>query len=218
MSEQPSSDGNTAPDPRMEWAQIVVSHLTDVFAGRCSITLEQLQALGEESPLLDVLAGIYYLNDELTNRERQRAQAVKDLEATLDQLKAQHAELLASRELTAQLSTPLMRAGRGVLMLPLLGTLDEERTQLIVSSVLSAIKEERAQTIILHLTGVDSVDVRTAQFLSRMVGAAGLLGTKTVLAGISPQVAQAMVQINIDTRKLITVRDLADALRYVGLT
>ncbi|HNF97655.1 MAG TPA: STAS domain-containing protein, partial [Pseudomonadota bacterium] len=160
----------------------------------------------------------YYLNDELTNRERQRAQAVKDLEATLEQLKAQHAELLASRELTAQLSTPLMRAGRGVLMLPLLGTLDEERTQLIVSSVLSAIKEERAQTIILDLTGVDSVDVRTAQFLSRMVGAAGLLGTKTVLAGISPQVAQAMVQINIDTRKLITVRDLADALRYVGLT
>ena len=195
-----------------------MSHLTDVFAGRCSITLEQLQALGEESPLLDVLAGIYYLNDELTNRERQRARKRSGSGSHARPAESAARGTSGIAELTAQLSTPLMRAGRGVLMLPLLGTLDEERTQLTLSSVLSAIKEERAQTIILDLTGVDSVDVRTAQFLSRMVGAAGLLGTKTVLAGISPQVAQAMVQINIDTRKLITVRDLADALRYVGLT
>jgi len=210
QSERPSSITE-------EWTQTVVGHLTDVFTGRCTLTMEGIRELGPDSPLLEVLAGICILNEELLNREQQRAEAVKELESAVGQLRSQNQELLRSRALTAELSTPLMRAGNGVLMLPLIGELDEDRSAIIVPRVLDEIKNERARVVILDVTGVGSVDARTAQFLTRLVRASGLLGAQTILAGVRPAVAKALISIDVDLSKLVSVRDLADALRLVGM-
>lgn len=200
-----------------EWTQVVVGHLTDVFAGRCSLTLDGIRDLGEDSPLIEVLSGILILHEELQTRETQRAQAVQELEQAVSQLRSQNDELLRSRALNEELSTPLMRAGSGVLMLPIIGALDEDRSALIVPKVLDEIKNERAHLVILDITGVSSVDARTAQFLTRLVKAAALLGAKTILAGVKPAVAKALIAIEVDLSKLIAVRDLAAALQFVGL-
>ena len=82
-----------------EWTQVVVGHLTDVFAGRCSLTLDGIRDLGEDSPLIEVLSGILILHEELQTRETQRAQAVQELEQAVSQLRSQNDELLRSRAL-----------------------------------------------------------------------------------------------------------------------
>lgn len=217
-SETPSLPQDAASRQVLEeWTRVVVGHLTDVFTGRCSLSLDGIRALGEDSPLIEVLSGILILHEELQYREQQRAQAVVELEQAVSQLRSQNDELIRSRALNEELSAPLMRAGSGVLMVPIIGTLDEDRTSIIVPKVLDEIKNERAHLVILDITGVGSVDVRTAQFLTRLVKAAGLLGAKTILAGVKPAVAKALIAIEIDLSKLIAVRDLADALRLVGL-
>jgi len=203
-------------DPRAEWAEIVLGHLTDIFAGRCTLTRDYIQNLGDDGPLAEVLGGVLFLHEELTEQERQRNQAMEELATALAQVRRQHEDLLRSRALTAELSTPLMRAGNGVIMLPLIGEIDEERASLILSRVLDTVKAERARSVILDITAVGTINNRSAQFLLRLVTATRLLGARVVLAGATPAVAQAIVDLDIDFSTLVSVRDLAEALRHVS--
>ena len=121
-----------------------------------------------------------------------------------------------------ELSTPVIKLWEGVLALPLIGTLDSQRTQVVMESLLQKIVETGAEIAILDITGVLTVDTLVAQHLIRTVTAARLMGAECIISGIRPQIAQTIVHLGIDLSGVTTKATLADAfamaLRRNGLT
>jgi rsbT co-antagonist protein RsbR len=119
-----------------------------------------------------------------------------------------------------ELSTPVIRMHDGVLLLPLVGTVDSHRAQQVMESVLVRIAEEQAKCIIIDIAGVPVVDTKVADNLVRTTAAARLLGSQTILTGISAQVARTIVQLGVDISTMHTLSKLADgielALSLVG--
>lgn len=119
-----------------------------------------------------------------------------------------------------ELSTPVILVHDEVLLLPLVGTIDSHRAQQIMETVLARITEEQARVLLLDIAGVPVVDTQVADYLLKATAAVRLLGARTVLTGISPQVARTMVELGVDVSTMDTRNKLSDgiqlALRYVG--
>jgi rsbT co-antagonist protein RsbR len=111
------------------------------------------------------------------------------------------------------LSTPVVQLWDGILALPLIGTLDSERTQVVMESLLEAIVEKEATVAILDITGVPTVDTLVAQHLMKTVSAARLMGAECIISGIRPQIAQTIVHLGVDLGGVITKATLAGALQ-----
>lgn len=111
------------------------------------------------------------------------------------------------------LSTPVVQLWDGILALPLIGTLDSERTQIVMESLLEAIVEKEATVAILDITGVPTVDTLVAQHLMKTVAAARLMGAECIISGIRPQIAQTIVHLGVDLGGVITKATLASALQ-----
>lgn len=116
-----------------------------------------------------------------------------------------------SRQLL-ELSTPVVRLWRHVLAVPLIGTLDTARTQVVMENLLQAIQDHEAQVAIIDITGVPTVDTAVAQHLMQTVNAVRLMGADCVISGIRPPIAQTIAQLGIDLSKILTRASLADAL------
>ena len=110
-----------------------------------------------------------------------------------------------------ELSTPVVKLWEGVLALPMIGTLDSSRTQVVMESLLQRIVETGAQVAILDITGVPTVDTLTAQHLIKTVTAARLMGADCIISGIRPQIAQTIVHLGVDLGDVVTKATLADA-------
>ena len=147
---------------------------------------EQLWAI---STLLDKL-GLYTTEVYQQNRE-----AV---------IKQQQEELL-------ELSTPVVELWRNIVALPLIGTLDSARTQVVMESLLEKIVEREAMIAIIDITGVPTVDTLVAQHLLKTVAAARLMGADCIISGMRPQIAQTIVHLGVDLSDVITKATLADA-------
>ncbi|MCL4298498.1 MAG: STAS domain-containing protein [Anaerolineae bacterium] len=121
-----------------------------------------------------------------------------------------------------ELSTPVVRLWEGVLAVPLIGTLDSARTQVIMENLLTQIMETGAPITIIDITGVPAVDTLVAQHLLKTVAAARLMGADCIISGIRPQIAQTIVHLGVDLTDVITKATLADAfalaLQRVGLS
>lgn len=121
-----------------------------------------------------------------------------------------------------ELSTPVVRLWEGVLAVPLIGTLDSARTQVIMENLLTQIMETGAPITIIDITGVPAVDTLVAQHLLKTVAAARLMGADCIISGIRPQIAQTIVHLGVDLTDVITKATLADAfalaLQRIGLT
>jgi rsbT co-antagonist protein RsbR len=117
----------------------------------------------------------------------------------------QHQELL-------ELSTPVVELWDGILALPLIGTLDSNRTQVVMESLLERIVECRAVIAIIDITGVPTVDTLVAQHLMKTVAAARLMGTDCIVSGIRPQIAQTIVHLGVDLSKVTTKATMREAL------
>ena len=121
-----------------------------------------------------------------------------------------------------ELSTPVVKLWDGVLALPLIGTLDSQRTQVIMESLLQKIVETGSQIAIIDITGVPTVDTLVAQHLMKTVAAARLMGADCIISGIRPQIAQTIVHLGVDLNDVITKASLASAfqvaLQRSGLT
>ena len=121
-----------------------------------------------------------------------------------------------------ELSTPVVRLWQGVLALPLIGTLDSARTQVVMESLLGAIAETDSTIAIIDITGVPTVDTLVAQHLLRTAAAARLMGAEVIISGIRPQIAQTVVQLGVDISEVTTKASLADAfalaLRHSGMS
>ncbi|MFI7385819.1 STAS domain-containing protein [Streptomyces sp. NPDC049813] len=116
-----------------------------------------------------------------------------------------------SRQLM-ELSTPVVRLWRQVLAVPLIGTLDTARTQIVMESLLQAIQDDEAKIAIIDITGVPTVDTAVAQHLMHTVNAVRLMGADCVISGIRPPIAQTIAQLGIDLSTILTRATLADAL------
>ena len=121
-----------------------------------------------------------------------------------------------------ELSTPVVTLWEGVLALPLIGTLDSARTQVVMESLLQRIVDSGASIAIIDITGVPTVDTVTAQHLLKTVAAARLMGADCIISGIRPQIAQTIVHLGVDLGTVITKANLADAfaiaMKRLGLS
>ena len=112
-----------------------------------------------------------------------------------------------------ELSTPVIKLWDGVLAVPMVGTLDSGRTQLVMEALLARIVETDAAMAIIDITGVPTVDTLVAQHLLKTVKAIRLMGADCIISGIRPQIAQTIVHLGIDLQGVTTKATLADALR-----
>jgi rsbT co-antagonist protein RsbR len=110
-----------------------------------------------------------------------------------------------------ELSTPVVRLWDGILALPMIGTLDSARTQVVMETLLQAIVDTGATIAIIDITGVPTVDTLVAQHLLKTVAAARLMGAECIISGIKPQIAQTIVHLGVDLQDVITKATLAAA-------
>jgi rsbT co-antagonist protein RsbR len=110
-----------------------------------------------------------------------------------------------------ELSTPVVKLWEGILALPMIGTLDSARTQIVMETLLQKIVETGSALAIIDITGVPTVDTLTAQHLLKTVTAARLMGAECLISGIRPQIAQTIVHLGVDLGDVITKASLADA-------
>ena len=111
-----------------------------------------------------------------------------------------------------ELSTPVVKLWEGILALPMIGTLDSARTQVVMESLLQRVVETGAQIVILDITGVPTVDTLVAQHLLKTVTALRLMGAECIISGVRPQIAQTIVHLGVDLQGVTTKANLADAL------
>jgi len=129
--------------------------------------------------------------------------------------------ILRQQEEMLELSTPVVKLWDGVLGLPMIGTLDSARTQVVMESLLQRIVETGASVAIIDITGVPTVDTLVAQHLLKTITAARLMGADCIISGIRPQIASTIVHLGVDLSDVITKATLADAfalaLERIGL-
>ena len=126
--------------------------------------------------------------------------------------KAREGVISRQQEELLELSTPVVKLWDGILALPMIGTLDSARTQVVMESLLQRIVDTGSEIAIIDITGVPTVDTLTAQHLLKTVTAIRMMGADCIISGIRPQIAQTIVHLGIDLQGVTTKATLADAL------
>jgi rsbT co-antagonist protein RsbR len=121
-------------------------------------------------------------------------------------LQAQQTEL-------RETATPITEIWDGVLALPIIGTLDSSRTMLVMEALLKRVAQDRAKTVVMDLTGVKSIDSQVSHHLVQMVHAVQLMGSDAIVTGIHPEIARALVSLNIDLSGITTRASMSDGLK-----
>jgi rsbT co-antagonist protein RsbR len=179
-----------------ETAMFVMSFKEPLFA----ILRRTFEGLGDGQLLVDA-SEAYRLLDKLALFTTEVHQAARE-----ELIRRQGEEML-------ELSTPVIQLWDGILALPLIGTLDSSRTQVVMESLLQQIVATRSPIAILDITGVPTVDTLTAQHLLKTVAATRLMGAECIISGIRPQIAQTIVHLGVSLGDVVTKASLADAFR-----
>ena len=178
-----------------ETATFVMSLKQPLFARlRAAIPDDVNRLTGElwsATVLIDKLA-LHTMESYIQNRERLIARQQEDM---------------------LELSTPVVKLWDGILALPMIGTLDSSRTQVVMEALLQRIVETGAEVAIIDITGVPTVDTLVAQHLIKTVTAARLMGADCIISGIRPQIAATIVHLGVDLTDIATKATLADAFR-----
>jgi rsbT co-antagonist protein RsbR len=125
-------------------------------------------------------------------------------------------DLIADQaEQLLELSTPVVKLWEGVVAVPLVGTLDSARAQVVMERLLQTLVDTGSPYAIIDITGVPAVDTQVAQHVLKTVVAARLMGAECIISGIRPQIAQTIVALGIEFGDIATKASLADALRFV---
>jgi len=168
--------------------------------------------------LKEALFGLVQI--EFADDPQRVAQEVWNISRILDRLgllttdialKNREETILRQQNEMLELSTPVVKLWGGILALPLIGTLDSERTQVVMESLLDEIVRTEAAIAIIDITGVPTVDTLVAQHLLKTVAAARLMGAECIISGIRPQIASTIVHLGVDLGGVSTKATLADA-------
>ena len=170
------------------------------------------------------------LRARLSAQPEEAAAAIHDISLLLDKLglftteifqRGREQVIIRQQQELMELSTPVVTLWEGVLALPVIGTLDSARTQVVMENLLQRIVETGASIAIIDITGVPTVDTLTAQHLLKTAAAARLMGADCIISGIRPQIAQTIVHLGVELGSIVTKATLADAfaiaLRRLGL-
>ena len=136
------------------------------------------------------------------------------LVTTEEYQKGREAVIARQQRELIELSTPVVKLWDGVVAVPLIGTLDSERTQIVMESLLERIVETNSTMAIIDITGVPTVDTLVAQHLLKTVAAARLMGADCVISGIRPQIAQTIVHLGLTLSEVTTKATMADAIAH----
>jgi rsbT co-antagonist protein RsbR len=128
-------------------------------------------------------------------------------------IKGREEVILRQTDEITEISTPVIRVWDGILALPIIGTLDSSRTQVVMENLLQEIVETGSVIAILDISGVPAVDSLVAQHLIKTVSATRLMGAECIISGIRPEIAQTVVHLGIDLSQIITKASLASALK-----
>lgn len=129
-------------------------------------------------------------------------------------IKGREEVILRQTSEITEISTPVIRVWDGILALPIIGTLDSSRTQVVMESLLQEIVASGSTIAILDISGVPAVDSLVAQHLLKTVAATRLMGAECIISGIRPEIAQTVVHLGIDLSSIVTKATLANALKY----
>ena len=168
---------------------------------------------GDARALPGGLIALWFEN--ITKRKQVEAEAARavGLADVARELEERLAIIERQRDIIEQLSTPILHVWDDVIAVPLVGVLDARRVAQVMDTVLREIAARRARFALLDVTGIDQIDVSTAQHLLQIVGAVRLLGARALVTGIQPAVAQAIVGHGLDLAALEAHRTLREALR-----
>ena len=129
-------------------------------------------------------------------------------------IKGREEVILRQTDEITEISTPVIRVWDGILALPIIGTLDSARTQVVMENLLQEIVNTGSSLAILDISGVPAVDSLVAQHLIKTVSATRLMGAECIISGIRPEIAQTVVHLGIDLSNIVTKATLASALKY----
>jgi rsbT co-antagonist protein RsbR len=204
----------------------VIANADDHAAGELRASLDELsrdRARYGFTPSETAL-GIFSLKDAVYELVADAADMVPEFLAfsrmidelglrTFESYSAAREEIISDQSTAMlELSTPVVRLWEGIIAVPLVGTLDSARTQLVMEKLLDTLVVTGADHAVIDITGVATVDTEVAQHLLKTVSAARLLGAQCTISGIRPQVAQTIVSLGIDFGDIATKASLADAL------
>jgi rsbT co-antagonist protein RsbR len=191
------------------------------------IDVLSLISLDEFDPALTTIASsgstdsVAYLEEslnvfvrELGQAKREREEHVAGLEERGRELAARLATIEQQRAAIRDLSTPVIELWDEILTLPVVGAVDTERSLEMTTRLLEAVSKGGYRCVIVDLTGVDVVDTATADHFIKMIRGAELLGAHCVVTGVSPEIAQTLVEVGVDLGGIRTLRTLKDGLKH----
>lgn len=141
-------------------------------------------------------------------------ETIADIEKQIETIRHQQETQAAMEHLVRQLQTPILELWDDVLCLPVIGMVDSRRSAEMMETLLNEIVIRRSKYVILDVTGVEIVDTRTADHFVKVMKSAELLGTRCVMTGIRPAVAQTLVELGVDLGSIHTLRNLQEGLRF----
>jgi PAS domain S-box-containing protein len=197
-----------APNAQASRPSVWVHHQIVPIQGGVAVTMrDTTERKRLEDQLRQSIERLEVYAEELEGKNRMLAAENAERERTASVLRQQQEAIRA-------LSTPIIQAWEGVLVLPIIGALDRARATDVMEKLLGEIVRTQAHFAVLDLTGVEDVDTPTVDHLFQVARAASLLGSRCLVSGISPGVAQAIVTLGSDARTLETFGALEDALRH----
>ena len=167
-------------------------------------------------PVFALLRKEFAADPEALTDEMWKATALIDglgLQTTEIYLRSREEIIRRQQQELMDLSTPVVKLWKDILALPLIGTLDSSRTQIVMQNLLEAIVAHSATIAIIDITGVPTVDTLVAQHLLKTVAAARLMGADCIISGIRPQIAQTIIHLGVDLADVTTKATLADAFQ-----
>lgn len=204
-----------------------VHYLAGKFAGwfshhferNCWATPQAAVVHGDPYDEFLVAPASHTIEDELARIEREEqerqtqlealvAQRTAELQATVDALQEAQHTLESQSDTIRAMATPVVQLWRGVLLVPLIGTVDVSRAQQVTEVILEGVAQHQADLVILDITGVPLVDTQVAQAFIQTAQAVKLLGARVMITGIQPQIAQTLVHLGVDLRGIETQGNL----------
>lgn len=197
-----------------EKAQERIEHIEDVLSSVAAGDLDVRIKAEVEDDLTGVEEAINILIEDLTYELKQSKKMREELEEKLYKIEEQQKTIMRQQDDLLELSSPVTKVWDNVLILPVIGTLDSQRAQVMMENLLQKIVDTGCTMSILDITGVPTVDTQVANHLLKTVTSARLLGADCIISGISPAIAQTIVHLGIDLSVIRTKATLQDAMIY----
>lgn len=191
-----------------------IEHIEEVLSSVAAGDLEIRINTKVEDDLTGIEEAVNILIDDLTYELKQSINMQNDLQEKLKKIQEQQKTIVQQQEDLMELSSPVSKVWDNILILPVIGTLDSQRTQVMMENLLQKIVDTGCTMAILDITGVPTVDTQVANHLLKTVTSARLLGADCIISGISPAIAQTIVHLGIDLSAIRTKATLQDAMIY----